>query len=109
MGKYYGVIGYGNTHETSPGVWKTEYTERTIYGDVIKNSRRLDTNEHVNDNISVSNKISFLADPYARENFHLIKYVSYMGTLWKVNLVEEEFPRLILTLGGVYNDEREQT
>ena len=106
MGKYCGVIGYGVSLETKPGVWKNEITERTICGDVIKNSRRLDANENLNDNIVVSNRISFLADPYACQNFHLIKYVSYMGTLWKVTTVEEEYPRLILTLGGVYNDER---
>lgn len=105
MGKYYGKIGYGVTKETVAGVWTTEITERTVYGDIFKNTRRLDTSEHLNDNINISNKISFIADPYARQNFHLIKYASYMGTLWKVTLVEEEFPRLVLTLGGVYNNE----
>lgn len=106
MGKYCGKIGYGVTEETVPGVWASTITERTIYGDVIKNTRRLDSNENLNDNITISNKISFIADPYALQNFHLIKFVSYMGALWTVKLVEEEFPRLILTLGGVYNDER---
>lgn len=107
MGKYYGTIGYGETVETRDGVWETQITKRKIFGDVIKNSRRLDTNVNLNDNISVSNRISFLSDPYARKNFHLIKYISYMGALWKVISVEEEFPRLILTLGGVYNDDQQ--
>ena len=106
MGKYCGTIGYGESKETVPGVWKMEITERTVYGDVFRDSRRLEKNENLNDNISVATKISFLADPYANQNFHLIKFASYMGTLWKVVLAEPEFPRLILTLGGVYNDER---
>jgi len=106
MGKYCGTIGYGTTVETVPGVWKPVITERPIYGDVVKNTRRLDSSENLNDNLGVLIKISFLADPYALQNFHLIKFVSYMGALWKVKLVDEEFPRLILTLGGVYNDER---
>lgn len=105
MGKYYGKIGYGVTKETSPGVWTKEITERSVYGEMYKNTRRFDTTEHLNDSLSLSNKISFLADPYARQNFHLIVYASYMGTLWKVVSVEEEYPRLVLTLGGVYNDE----
>lgn len=105
MGKYYGKIGYGITVETTPGVWETTIVERSVFGDVFKNARRLDNSEHLNDNISISNKISFLADPYALQNFHLIKYASYLGTLWKVTTVEEEFPRLVLTLGGVYNHE----
>lgn len=104
MGRYYGAIGYGETVETSPGIWKNVITERIVYGDVIKNTRRLENSENLNDNISVSIKISFLADPYARHNFHLIKYAEYMGTSWKVTTVDEEYPRLILTLGGVYNE-----
>ena len=106
MSKYCGTIGYGSTRETKPGVWEVDITERTIYGDVIKNSRSLDANENLNDNINVSNRISFLADPYDLQNFHNIKYVSYMGSLWKVKMAEEVYPRLILTLGGLYNDTR---
>jgi len=106
MGKYCGTIGYGARTETSPGVWTTTITERVIYGEVIKVSMRPTSNDNLNDDISVLIKISFLADPYAVQNFLLIKFVSYLGALWKVSLVEEEYPRLILTLGGVYNDER---
>ena len=108
MGKYSGIIGYGISENKTPGVYTQTITEREIFGDVIKITRRLDKNENLNDNINVLIKISFLADPYDVQNFLLIKYVSYLGTLWKVATVEEEYPRLILTLGGVYNDEREQ-
>lgn len=103
MGKYYGKIGYGITEETSPGVWTEVITEREVYGDIFKNSSRLEKGEGLNDNINVSMQISFLADPYARMNFHLIKYAWYMGSKWKVTTVTEEYPRLSLVLGGVYN------
>lgn len=107
MAKYFGEIGYGENKEslTQPGVYKLTITKRNVYGDFYKNTRILETTDNLHDNINVANKISFLADPYALKNFHLIKYASHMGTLWKVKSVEVEFPRLVLTLGGVYNDE----
>lgn len=104
MGKYYGKIGYGITEEKTPGVWSETIDEKTVYGEVFKNTRRLEKGEGLNDNINASMQISFLADPYAQTNFHLIKYAWYMGSRWKVTSVTEEYPRLSLVLGGVYND-----
>ncbi|MCM1363393.1 MAG: hypothetical protein NC215_00215 [Ruminococcus sp.] len=105
MAKFYGAVGYAESVETSPGIWTDRVTERMYYGDLIKHNRRLQTSENLNDNINISNDISILADPYAVDNFHLIKYVNFMGTNWKVTNVEVQFPRLILTLGGIYNGE----
>jgi len=106
MGKYFGKIGYGESVETAPGAWEMQFVEKEVYGDVIKNKRTLIDAGDVNDDVKVSIKISFIADPFAVQNFLLIKYATYMGTLWKVTDVEEEYPRLLLTLGGLYNDER---
>lgn len=104
MPKWYGKIGYGVTEETSPGVWTEEIVERQYYGDIIRNLRRLETSDQVNDNVSVSNEISIVSDPYAFENFHSIRWVEFMGAKWKVSSVEVQYPRLVLSLGGVYND-----
>ena len=104
MAKYSGVIGFGTTVETKPGVYKNIFIERQVFGDIYKDTKRSDKTEHLNDDISVNNIISFLADPYAHQHFHLIKYASYSGIRWKVTSVAVEFPRLLLTLGGVYND-----
>ena len=103
MAKFYGAIGYGKSIETSSGVWEDQITERMYYGDLIRNSRRLQSSGNLNDNINISNQISIVADPYANENFHLMKYASFMGTKWKITDVEVQYPRLILTVGGVYN------
>lgn len=103
MAKYYGAVGYAKSVEVRPGIWKDEIIERKYYGDVIRNNRRLESGEQVNDDINISNEISILADPYANENFHLIKYVEFMGTKWKVSNITVQFPRLILSVGGVYN------
>lgn len=104
MAKWYGEIGYGETVETSPSVWTEEIVKKiNYYGDLLTNNRRLQTGDKVNDDISITNQISILADPYACENFHAMRYVTFMGTKWKITDVQVEFPRLILTLGGVYN------
>lgn len=103
MGKWFGKIGYAVTEETTPGVWVEQITERIYYGDIIRNTRRLQTSDKLNDDINVSNEISIVADPFARDNFHAMRYIEFMGTRWKVSSVEVQYPRLILSLGGVYN------
>lgn len=104
MAKFYGKIGYGISTETKPGVWDNVITEKSYYGDVSKLSRRFDSSDKVIDDITISNEISILADPFAYENFHNIQYVEYMGAKWKVSKVEVRFPRLILITGGLYNE-----
>lgn len=103
MAKFYGPIGYAVTKETTPGVWEDKIIEHMYYGELIRNTRRIQTADQLNDNINVANEISILADPFARENFHLMKYVGFMGAKWKIFSVEVQYPRLILTVGGVYN------
>lgn len=103
MAKYYGKIGFVVVEETKPGVWKEIITERDYFGDLIRNTRRLQSANQVNDNITISNEISIVADPFARENFHAMRYAEYMGTKWKVTSVEVQYPRLILSVGGIYN------
>ena len=103
MAKYYGKIGYAETVETDPGVWTEQIIERSYYGDMIRNIRRLQSAEQVNDNINIANDLSIIADPYAINNFHSMRYAEFMGAKWKISNVEVQYPRLILTLGGVYN------
>lgn len=103
MAKFYGEIGYAITTETKPGVWEEQIVERTYSGELLRNTRRLQTGDQVNDDITISNEISIIADPFANENFHSMRYVQFMGTKWKVATVDVRYPRLILTIGGVYN------
>ena len=103
MSKWYGVIGYAETVETDPGVWEEKITERTYYGDTIRNTRLLQNAGGVNDNINIANQFSIVADPYATNNFHSMRYIEFMGTKWKITNVEVQYPRLILTVGGLYN------
>lgn len=104
MAKIYGVIGYADTVETSPGIWEEVIVTRRYVGDLNRNSRRLESSGNLNDNVNISNEISIVADPYAMNNFHKMRYVEFMGAKWKVTSVDASTrPRLILNVGGVYN------
>lgn len=103
MAKFYGKIGYGFTEETVPGVYEDVIIEREYYGDVIRNTRYLKEGESVNNDLTVGNSISIVADAYANEHFFAIRYISWAGALWLVEMVEVQSPRLILRLGGVYH------
>lgn len=103
MAKFYGVIGYAETVETRPGIWEEKITERNYYGDVLQNTRRLQSANQVNEGIDVTNRISIVADPFANQNFHSMRYIEFMGAKWKITTVDVQYPRLILNVGGVYN------
>ena len=103
MAKFYGPVGYAETIETVPGVWEEKIIERNYYGDLIRDSRRLQSGDQVLDSINIANEISIVADPYAYDHFHTMRYVAYMGTKWKITNVEVKYPRLILSVGGLYN------
>lgn len=103
MAKFYGTIGYVKTVETEPGMWEEQKTERQYSGELVKNTRRLESSGGVNDNVNISNEVSIVADPYAYENFHAMRYIKFMGAKWKISNIEVRYPRLILTIGGVYN------
>lgn len=105
MARFFGRVGYGESVETDEdsGVWVDVITEKMYYGDVIRNIRNLREGEHLNPDLSVQNSISIVADAYANKHFFAIRYVEWMGVLWTVSSVEVQSPRLLLTLGEVYN------
>lgn len=103
MAKWVGKVGYAILVETTPGVWTENIVEREYFGDTYRNTRRLQSSDKLNDDVTVGNEISFIADPYANENFHSVRYAEFMGIKWKVTNIDVQYPRLILTLGGVYN------
>lgn len=109
MSKFYGPIGYAVMSESRPGVWEDKITERNYFGDFIRNTSQHQTADKLNDNLNISNEISIVADPFAYENFHSMRYVTFMGAKWKVASVEVQYPRLILTVGGVYNEQQKDT
>lgn len=106
MAKFYGAIGYVmEMKETAPGVWQEQIIERNYIGDVLKNASTWRDGENLNDNLNVENRLSIVADPFAYENFHAMRYVIWMGAKWKITKIEVNRPRLLLMIGGVYNEQ----
>lgn len=106
MAKFCGKIGYA-TYTGKNGVVKEGIEERTCRGDVNRNMRQLDNGQWLNDDIHISNEISIVADAYAFANFHRMRYVIWHGTKWKISSAEVDYPRITLSLGGVYTDATE--
>lgn len=105
MAKYCGKIGFCESDELTPGVWKDNIVEHYYFGDITKNmtSRWIPRSDEVNDDMGISNQISIVADAYAFHHFHTIKYIEWMDTKWEVKSIEVQHPRLILEIGGLYN------
>lgn len=105
MSKWFGKIGYAVTNETEtePGLWDDTILEREYYGDMTYDRRKRQTSGSINDNILLANVVSILADPFAIENCSYMAYAEIMGTKWKISEVEVQYPRLILTIGDVWN------
>ena len=103
MAKFFGEIGFATQVETSPGIWEDQIVEKQYYCDVFRESRRFSTTDQVLDKINLSNQISILADGYVVDNIQNLRYVRWLGGLWKISYVELKFPRLVLEMTGVYN------
>lgn len=104
MAKFYGVIGYVEQTEVKPGDWREVATEKYHSGDLLRDNRRLQSSGQAIDNITMVNTVSIVANPYANEHYFAIRYVVLHGVKWKITNVEVVYPRIILTIGGVYND-----
>ena len=103
MAKFHGAIGYVRTEETSPDVYSEVITEKNYFGDVIRDVKRLEEGDRFNDNVTIANRFSVIGDSFAYDNIGAIRYIKWGGVAWKVSSVEIQRPRLILTVGGVYN------
>lgn len=103
MAKFYGIIGFAVSEETRPGVWTERVKERTYRGYLTRTASRWEGTETLNDNVNITNQISIVADPFAYEHFSAIRYIKFLGAYWKVNNIDISYPRLNLTVGGVYN------
>lgn len=102
--KWSGKIGFIETKETRPGVWENVTIERNFYGDVIRDIRKNQSSGQVNDDINISNRISIVSNSFVRDNLSFMKYIEFMGAKWKITDVEVQYPRLVLTIGGLWNE-----
>lgn len=103
MAKFYGAVGYAESVETAPGIWEETVVEKEYYGDIIRNSSRGQSSNQINDDLLISSQISIISDPYADSNYQNIRYATMNGVKWKVSNIDIQYPRLVLTLGGLYH------
>lgn len=103
MARFYGQVGYAVPVEDSYGVSKDVIVELPYYGDVLRNSRTVGDGEIANNDISVGNSISIIANEYAQGNMFAMRYVKWRGARWKITSIDASRPpRLILQIGEVY-------
>lgn len=109
MGKFFGTIGLVIMEQTAPGVYMPKTVTKSCYGEVLNVTKRWQgAAEQVNDNLNIDSRISILSNKFLTENLSHIRFVEWMGALWKVTSVELSYPRIILSIGGVYNANDEQ-
>ena len=105
MAKFYGAVGFTISKETPEGsdIWIQDETIRYYTGDIIRNQRRWVNGQSVNSDLEISNEISLVMDDFLQDNIGFVKWVEFMGAKWKVQSITLEYPRIRITLGGVYN------
>jgi hypothetical protein len=109
MSKYAGLVGYVTQEESVPGVWSQVEKTSTMKGDIIRqsstngNGARISDTGKINDDISLSHRVSLLGDAYAFNNYYAIKWIKIDGHKWQVTSVELQRPRIIITVGGLWN------
>jgi len=106
LARFYGPIGFVDTMKDSPDsdIWiEVPIIERKYRGEISRNTRRWDNGEYLNKNLNISNTISIVADPYISNHLNSIRYIKWLGGYWEVSSVDVSYPRLTLSIGGVYN------
>lgn len=104
--KFSGMIGFVKTEEVRKNIYQEVVVEKHYKGDLLRKSKRWQSGDQPNDDITINHSISIVANQYAYENLHEIKYVVYRGVPWKVTSITDEKPRIVLDVGGVYNGDR---
>ena len=105
MGVFYGPIGFVTVSENPPdsGIWEEIPEERMYRGEIVRNSRKWESTDQVNKNLNISNTISIIIDPYLSNNINTIRYIKWLNSYWEITSIDVEYPRMVLSIGGVYN------
>lgn len=105
MARFCGDIGFAIEVETAQDVFEPLITQRRYFGDILSARKRTENGEGLNDDVSLSVRVSIVADPFAEQHLSEMVFVVLNGTKWKVTDREVQYPRIILSVGGVYNEQ----
>jgi hypothetical protein len=103
MSKYSGMIGFVRNYEKEPGIWEDEVTEKKYTGDILKNNQRFSVGSTITGDVKITNVFSIMGNKYAFDHVSDIRYLEWRGNRWVVESIELNYPRLEMTIGGIYN------
>ena len=108
MARFRNLVGFFTDGKLVGGVWKEDVVERPYGGKILNETlSSTESSEKYHEDVRLQSRVSIVADSYAFENIPQIKYViDEDGDAWQVTSVEIKRPRLILSLGGLYNGRR---
>jgi hypothetical protein len=103
MSKFAGLVGYDTQEESVPGVWSPVEKTVMMKGDIIRQSSSNQNGVKVNNDVTLSHRVSLMGDSYAFANYLQIKWIQVDGHKWSITSIELQRPRIIVTLGGLWN------
>ena len=102
MSRFSGKLGFVMTRETEEGVWLEDKIEIPVKGTIRSLYVRNDNDSSVNSNLRLTNEVSILLDSKIQTYLETLKYVIWKGSKWEVRSIGVNYPRLTITLGGLY-------
>ena len=103
MAKYYGAIGIAESVTGRHGEVKEVLTEKYYMGDMLSNTMKTESGDSVNDDYHLNSRLSIIVDPYIANRLYSIRYITYMGAIWKVKSIEHKKRRGEIHIGGIDN------
>lgn len=107
MAKWAGKIGFAETVKGEDDISRTTIVEQSYKGDVLQNNRKWDDSERINGDFSISNRISVVAKDYMLTHLQYMRYITWQGAKWRITSVSVMYPRVILSIGDLYNGTEE--
>ncbi len=103
--KYTGKIGFAVMKNEGEGIYTEEIEEKVYYGDLLSSRWNNENNQNsTNTNVRLNNSISVICDKYLSENISVIRYITYKNSKWCITGIEIQPPRIIINIGGIYNE-----
>jgi hypothetical protein len=104
VAKWSGKIGFAETVLGDDDVSRTTIVEKKYRGDVLQDTRKWDDSEKINGDITINNRISVVARDYMLTHLQYMRYVTWQGAKWRISNISVAFPRVILSIGELYNE-----
>lgn len=93
--------------ETEHGVYEPIVVVKAIKGSVVINHyQHQNSDKSTIDNVRITNQLSIVANQFLNEHISNLMYIEFQGVKWKVESFDIRPPRVVVSLGGVYNEQQ---